>query len=68
LKRSIVENRPPHKIANAIFPDPAAYRDTLGKLQTYYQTHPNTIVVPSHCDETIRSLENPIKHEGHKEH
>jgi glyoxylase-like metal-dependent hydrolase (beta-lactamase superfamily II) len=67
LKRSIVENRPPHKLADLLFPDPAAYRETLEKLQTYYQTHPNTIVVPSHCDETIRSLEKPIKHEGHKE-
>lgn len=59
LKRSIVENRPPHKIANILFPDPIAYRETLGKLQTYTLTHPDTVVVPSHCDETIRSLENP---------
>lgn len=56
LKRSIVENRPPHKIANILFPDPAAYRETLGKLQTYYLTHPDTVVVPSHCNETIQSL------------
>ncbi len=54
LKRSIVENRPPHKIANLLFPDPAAYRETLGNLQTYYLTHPDTHVIPSHCDETIR--------------
>ena len=59
LKRSIIENRPPHKIANTIFPDPVAYRETLGQLHSYYLTHPDTIVVPSHCDETIRSLENP---------
>ena len=57
LKRSIVENRPPHKIADLLFPDPAAYRETLGKLQTYTLTHPDTVVVPSHCDETIRLLE-----------
>ena len=55
LKRSIVENRPPHKIANLLFPDPAAYRETLGNLQTYYLTHPDTHVIPSHCDETIRA-------------
>ena len=62
LKRSIVENRPPHKIANMIFSDPAAYRETLGKLQTYYSTHPDTVVVPSHCDETISQLSSS----GHK--
>ena len=55
LKRSIVENRPPHKIANLLFPDPAAYRETLGNLQAYYLTHPDTHVIPSHCDETIRA-------------
>jgi len=49
LKRSIVENRPPHKLADMLFPDPAAYRETLGKLQTYTLTHPNTVVVPSAC-------------------
>jgi glyoxylase-like metal-dependent hydrolase (beta-lactamase superfamily II) len=30
LKRSIVENRPPHKMANLLFPDPTAYRETWG--------------------------------------
>ncbi len=32
LKQSIVENRPPHKIANLLFSDPEAYRETLGKF------------------------------------
>jgi glyoxylase-like metal-dependent hydrolase (beta-lactamase superfamily II) len=56
LKRSIVENRPPHKIADKLFPDPEAYRGTLKSLHSYYLTHPDTIIVPSHCEETIRSL------------
>ena len=56
LKRSIVENRPPHKIADMLFPDPVAYRQTLGQLQTYYLTHPDTHVIPSHCEETIQTL------------
>ena len=55
LKRSIVENRPPHKITNLLFPDPKAYRETLGNLHTYHLTHPETHVIPSHCDETIRA-------------
>lgn len=58
LKRSIVENRPPHKMANMLFSDPAVYRETLGQLHTYYKTHPNTVVVPSHCEETISKLEH----------
>lgn len=58
LKQAIVENRPPHKIADLLFPDPEAYRETLGNLHSYHLTHPDTIVIPSHCDETIRKLEN----------
>jgi len=57
LKRSIVENRPPHKITNLLFPDPKAYSETLGNLRTYYLTHPETHVIPSHCEETIREME-----------
>ncbi len=65
LKQSIVENRPPHKIANFLFPDPATYRRTLGNLQTYHLTHPETHVIPSHCEETIREHEKQINHKGH---
>ena len=57
LKQSIVENRPPHKITNFLFPDPEAYRKTLGNLHTYHLTHPETHVIPSHCEETIRAHE-----------
>ena len=59
LKQSIVQNRPPHKVANFLFPDPEAYRETLGNLHTYYLTHPDKYVIPSHCEETIRALETP---------
>jgi glyoxylase-like metal-dependent hydrolase (beta-lactamase superfamily II) len=58
LKKSIVENRPPHPIANLLFPEPKAYRETLGNLHTYHLTHPDTHVIPSHCDETIRAHES----------
>ena len=55
LKRSIVENRPPHKITDMLFFNPELYRKTLGDLHSYYLTHPNTHIIPSHCDETIKS-------------
>ncbi len=55
LKRSIVENRPPHTITNLLFPDPEMYRNTLTDLHHYYLTHPDTHIIPSHCDETIKN-------------
>jgi len=57
LKKSIVENRLPDKIANLLFPDPEAYRATLGDLHTHFLTHPDTYIIPSHCDETIHKHE-----------
>jgi len=62
LKQSVVENRPPHKMADFLFSDSAAYRQTLGNLHSYYLTHPDTIIVPSHCEKTIRSFENDRQH------
>ncbi len=56
LKQSIVENRPPHPITNLLFPEPETYRGTLSDLHTHHLTHPKTIIVPSHCEETIRAL------------
>ena len=58
LKQSIVENRPPHKITNLLFPDPEVYRETLRNLHTYHLTHPETHVIPSHCEETILAHES----------
>jgi glyoxylase-like metal-dependent hydrolase (beta-lactamase superfamily II) len=58
LKQAIVENRPPHKLANMIFADGNVYRETLGNLHSYYLTHPDTQVIPSHCEETIRSYQS----------
>jgi glyoxylase-like metal-dependent hydrolase (beta-lactamase superfamily II) len=54
LKQAIVENRPPHKLANMIFTDGNIYRETLENLHSYYLTHPDTQVIPSHCEETIK--------------
>lgn len=57
--RSIRENRPPHPIANLLFPDPKAYRETMSALHSFHQMHPDVKVIPSHCEETLSSLHNP---------
>jgi glyoxylase-like metal-dependent hydrolase (beta-lactamase superfamily II) len=53
LKQAVVDNRPPHKITNLLFPDPKAYRETLGNLHKYYVNHPDVHIIPSHCEKTI---------------
>lgn len=56
LKQAIREDRPPHKIANLLFSDPNAYRETLSNLHEYHLNHPDVHVIPSHCEETIRAF------------
>lgn len=62
--RSIRENRPPHPIANLLFPDPNAYRETLGALHSFCQLHPSVKLIPSHCETTLRECVAPPRAES----
>lgn len=57
LRRSICENRPPHRIANLLFPDPRAYRATLASLNAFQANWPHVRIIPSHCEQTLRQFE-----------
>lgn len=50
LARSISENRPPHWIANLLFPDPRAYRATLANLHVFQRNWPQVNLIPSHAE------------------
>ncbi|MBI5935092.1 MAG: MBL fold metallo-hydrolase [Chloroflexi bacterium] len=62
--RSIRENRLPHLITNLLFPDPKAYRETLGALHSFHQLHPSVKVIPSHCESTLRECVAPPRAES----
>jgi glyoxylase-like metal-dependent hydrolase (beta-lactamase superfamily II) len=53
LGKSIIDNRPPHRLANFLFPDPAAYRATLTDLHDFHAKRPDVQVIPSHCEVTL---------------
>jgi glyoxylase-like metal-dependent hydrolase (beta-lactamase superfamily II) len=53
LGKSISENRPPHRLANILFPDPAAYRATLTDLHHFQANRADVHVIPSHCEKTL---------------
>jgi len=53
LGTSIRENRPPHQLANFLFPDPVAYRATLTGLHHFQSNHPDVHLIPSHCETTL---------------
>jgi glyoxylase-like metal-dependent hydrolase (beta-lactamase superfamily II) len=60
LKRAVVENRPPHRIADLLFSDGNAYRKTLKDLHIYHSHHPEVQIIPSHCEKTISALLAPV--------
>jgi len=58
LGRSIAENRPPHRLANFLFPDPAAYHATLTGLHQFQAHRPEVRLIPSHCETTLAQFAN----------
>jgi glyoxylase-like metal-dependent hydrolase (beta-lactamase superfamily II) len=53
LGASLTGNRPPHPLANLLFPDPAAYRATLADLHHFQGRRPEVQLIPSHCETTL---------------
>lgn len=53
LTRSIVENRPPSRMADLIADDPAGVRQTVANLHRFHQTHPEWRLIPTHCPEAL---------------
>jgi glyoxylase-like metal-dependent hydrolase (beta-lactamase superfamily II) len=49
--QAVRDGRGPHPLANLIFSDPAAYRQTLGRLHQFQLKQPGVHVIPSHCAE-----------------
>lgn len=61
LGQSIRKNRPPHRLANLLFPDPTAYRATLTDLHEFHARRPTVRVIPSHCEATLAEyMVNPL--------
>ena len=46
----------PHPVARALFDDSRAYAATLARLGEVARRAPSTVIVPSHCERTLRSL------------
>lgn len=53
LGQNIQQNRPPHRLADLLFPDPAAYRATLTDLHHFQARRAEVRVIPSHCAATL---------------
>jgi glyoxylase-like metal-dependent hydrolase (beta-lactamase superfamily II) len=64
LGRSIEENRPPHPVANLLFPDPSEYRTTLNNLHSFAKNQTSVHLIPSHCETTLRKYSSLITSGG----
>ena len=54
--RGNLRGRPPGAPARLFMDDPAAFADTLRRLEAFAATNPDTSLVPSHCAETVAEL------------
>ncbi|MFT5904967.1 MAG: glyoxylase-like metal-dependent hydrolase (beta-lactamase superfamily II) [Cryomorphaceae bacterium] len=54
------QNKLPHPIVRLLFSSWKDYKQTVDKLSQYHQQHPDVIMVPTHCNET---LDQVIQHE-----
>lgn len=60
--KALRELRPPTWLAQRIFADRKGYRQTFDKLATLSQTHPEILLIPSHCQEIALSLVHSVSH------
>lgn len=59
LSKAFRENLLPHPLANLIFSDPRAYRETVGKLHALHRADPGVRILPSHCQEVAALVQVP---------
>lgn len=57
LSRAYQELVTPHTLANLIFANRQAYVDTLHKIHKLYQLNPGIKIIPTHCQDTWKSLQ-----------
>jgi glyoxylase-like metal-dependent hydrolase (beta-lactamase superfamily II) len=56
LKQSIEEKTLPNPIVKLFFHSWTDFKKSLEKIQLYHQQFPETIIVPTHCQESTRTL------------
>ena len=59
--RGNLRGRPPGKPARFLMHDPAAFDETLRRLEKFTSAHPDTLLVPSHCAKSVADLQATTK-------
>ena len=58
LRESFEQFTLPHPIAMSIMHDAQQYKQDLKHIQHYAHSHPDTLIVPSHCTASISRFQN----------
>jgi glyoxylase-like metal-dependent hydrolase (beta-lactamase superfamily II) len=56
LSRAYQELLMPSSLANLIMASASQYRETLGKIHRLHQQQPDIQIIPTHCDQVLRSI------------
>ncbi|WP_296620038.1 MBL fold metallo-hydrolase [Marivirga sp.] len=56
LKENYADLHLPNPIVRLFFDSWSDFKKSLHKVHTYHKTHPETLIIPCHCEETINEL------------
>jgi glyoxylase-like metal-dependent hydrolase (beta-lactamase superfamily II) len=56
VQENFLENVPSSFLTRLLFSDFSDYRNTLDRIHSFHQKHPQTRVVPCHCSQTLHLL------------
>tara|TARA_R110000737_G_scaffold353441_2_gene405391 strand:+ start:2362 stop:3219 length:858 start_codon:yes stop_codon:yes gene_type:complete len=56
LKPAYTDLKLPHPIVRLFFNSWAEYRASLNRVHNYHKAHPETLIIPCHCFETLKAL------------
>jgi glyoxylase-like metal-dependent hydrolase (beta-lactamase superfamily II) len=59
LKPAYIDLKLPHPIVRLFFDSWADYKASLNRVHNYHEAHPDTLIIPCHCVETLTALNGP---------
>ncbi|WP_416864911.1 MAG: MBL fold metallo-hydrolase [Imperialibacter sp.] len=59
LKPAYTDLKLPHPIVRLFFNSWDEYRASLNRVHNYHKAHPDTLIIPCHCLDTLKALNGP---------
>lgn len=60
MKQTYQKGHLPHPIVRTFFDSWSAFKASLRKVQNYHEAKPESLIIPCHCEETMREVEGKV--------